>query len=300
MKQFIWMLCGIFLSGLLLGTLTSCGADQFAPVVMVTGQSSENQENPAPEDEAPSEVEPEAAEETPATPASKDEARRLAYGKVLWDAYLQGILPDGTELDRPGGGDTLLAPIEGNEFALADVDGDGEEELLLSWTTASMAGMTGIVFGYQDGAVYEELSEFPDLTFYANGAAEAGWSHNQGLAGRIWPFNAYRYHSESGIYEPIGGMDAWDIAVRGTDYNEAPFPHDIDADGDGLVYYILPPDWDGQYGTGLVDGAEYESWRDAYLEGSEPVDIPWQALTEGTIAALGAPKPDVAYPEPAG
>lgn len=27
MKQFIWMLCGIFLSGLLLGTLSACGAE---------------------------------------------------------------------------------------------------------------------------------------------------------------------------------------------------------------------------------------------------------------------------------
>jgi len=325
MKQFIWMLCGIFLFGLLLGTLGACGADQFAPVLMVTGQSSENQEDPVPEvDKAPIENEgpedetsPEAGEDTSAvkdeapeggapledgkeSPAVKDEARRLAYGRVLWDAYLQGVCPDGTELDHPGGGDVLLAPIKGNEFALADVDGDGEEELLLSWTTASMAGMTEIVFGYRDGAVYEELSEFPDLTFYANGAAEAGWSHNQGLAGRIWPFNAYRYEPESGIYEPVGGMDAWDIAVREANYDEEPFPHDIDADGDGLVYYILPPKWDGQYDIGPVDGLEYESWRNAYLEGAEPVGIPWKTLTEETIAALGAPKPDVTYPEPAG
>lgn len=306
MKQFIWMLCGIFLSGLLLGTLSACGADQFAPVVMVT----EDRESPAPEedeaptgDKAPEEAaaaEPETGEEAPAAPASKDEARRLAYGKALWDAYLQGVLPGGEVLDRPGGGDALLAPIEGNRFAIADVDGDGEEELLLDWTAASMAGKTGIVFGWRDGEVYEELSEFPDLTFYANGAAEADWSHNQGLAGRIWPFNAYRYEPESGVYESIGGMDAWDIAVRETNYNEAPFPHDIDADADGLVYYILPPDWDGQYDMGPVDRAEYESWRNAYLEGAEPVDIPWQALTEGTIAALGAPKPDVEYPEPLG
>jgi len=309
------MLCGIFLSGLLLGTLSACGADQFAPVLMVTGQSAEDQEVPAPEEaESPAESEapeagPETGEGTPAAPADRDktppeseevpadtdEARRLAYGKVLWDAYLQGILPDGTILDRPGGGDTLLAPIEGNEFALADVNGDGEKELLLSWTTASTAGSICKVFGCNGGKIREELSEFPNPRFYANGAAEADWSHNQGLAGRFWPFNAYRYDSESGVYESVGGVDAWD-----SDYDSNIFPYDADADGDGLVYYLLPPDWDGQYGMGPADGAEYERWRNAYLEGAEELEIPWRALTEESIAALGAPKPAVTYPEPAG
>jgi len=309
------MLCGIFLSGLLLGTLSTCGADQFAPVLMVTDQPSEDQEGPAPEEaKSPAESEvpedgPETGEETSAAPvdrdktplvseevpADTDEARRMAYGKVLWDAYLEGVLPGGEVLDRPGGGDTLLAPIEENDFALADVDGDGEEELLLSWTTASMAGSTCRVFGCDSGDIREELSEFPNPRFYANGAAEADWSHNQGLAGRFWPFNAYRYDSKSGVYESVGGVDAWD-----SDYDSNIFPYDADADGDGLVYYLLPPDWDGQYGMGPVDGPEYESWRNAYLEGAEEIEIPWQALTEENIAALGAPKPDVTYPEPAG
>jgi len=77
-KQFIWMLCGIFLSGLLLGTLSACGTDQFAPVLMVTGQSSDGWDGTASEeDEVPagdeaaekaSAAEPETVEEAPAAP----------------------------------------------------------------------------------------------------------------------------------------------------------------------------------------------------------------------------------------
>ena len=49
MKQFIWMLCGIFVSGLLLGTLSACGADQFSTCVITTEKASPAQEAaPAP------------------------------------------------------------------------------------------------------------------------------------------------------------------------------------------------------------------------------------------------------------
>lgn len=38
-----------------------------------------------------------------------------------------------------------------------------------------MAGMVTYVFGYQDGSVYQELAEFPDLNFYDNGFIKANY-----------------------------------------------------------------------------------------------------------------------------
>lgn len=310
MKRLIRMLEGIFLSGLLLGALGACGADQFGTVVMTTGQLSVSGARPASEEDVggPAPI-PEDGGAVPEPPA-EEEARRLAYGKVLWDAYLKGVLPDGSELDSPGGGE-LLGPIEGNKFALWDVDGDGAEELLLYWVNASMAGMRGIVFGFRDGAVYEELSEFPDLTFYDNGVVEAGWSHNQGWAGRIWPYTVYRFQPETGTYAEVGAVDAWDRAITDEDH-PGWFPHEIDADGDGLIYFLLSGEWqwgshtapDGSvYHTWTVDpvdGDAHERWRDSWSGGADAVEIPFQELTEETIAALGCPKPDVTYPEPVG
>lgn len=305
MKQFVWMLCGIFLSGLLLGSLSSCGADQFGAVVMTTGSPSASGADP---------VEAESGDEVDSTPENDgtdpEEARRLAYGGALWDAYLKGVLPDGTELDHPGGGE-LLGPVEGNEFALFDADGDGEEELLLYWTTAITAGMRGIVFGFRDGVVYEELSAYPLLAFYAGGAVQAGWSHNQGWGGRFWPYTVYRFQPETGTYAKMEAVDAWDRSC--TDENHPGwFPHEIDADGDGLIYYLLSGEWPrgshtapdgGTYDTWTVDpvdGDAYERWRDAYFDVDSAIKIPFQELTEENIAALGAPRPDVTYPEPAG
>lgn len=303
MKQFIWMLCGIFLSGLLLGTLTSCGADQFGTAVMTTGGAPEALSAPAEDADEPASVSEEGA-------AAPEEVRRLAYGQVLWDAYLKGTLPDGAKLEAPGGGE-LLGPIEGNEFALADVDGDGTEELLLWWTDASMAGMQGIVFGFRDGAVYQELSEFPALTFYNNGAVQADWSHNQGWAGRIWPYTVYQFQPETGLYAEAGAVDAWDRACTDGDH-PGWFPHETDEDGDGLVYYLLSGAWtigeftaqDGSVYTTWtvdpVDGDAYQRRWDAWFGGADVVELPFQELTEENIAALGAPKPDVTYPEPVG
>lgn len=331
MKQLIWILCGIFLSGLLLGSLSACGAGQASGVSVTERPSSQETEEDDKPNAAPAE---ETVPEEGAAPMDEksgetarsgsapqagsaaldgETARQMAFGKVLWDAYQQGVLPDGKELDRPGGSGTLSAPIEGNKFALCDVDGDGAEELLLSWTTASMAGTVGIVFGYAEEAVYEELTEFPSMRFYDNGAVEADWSHNQGWGGRFWPYTLYRYNYENGLYESVGSVDAWDRSCTEETYPDA-FPTDIDADGDGLVFYInansgawnqrqyTTPGGDTYYTWDIepVDNAAHQAWLNSYTGGADMIDIHWQELTEENIEALGCPKPDVEYPEPLG
>ncbi|MDE6641877.1 MAG: hypothetical protein K2K63_15290 [Acetatifactor sp.] len=228
--------------------------------------------------------------------ASEEETLRQAFGKVLWDIYQQGILPNGSTLDY-----TDMESAANNSFAVIDIDNDGQDELLLMWESASMAGMTEIIFGYEGGAVYMELAEFPSQTYYDNGIVEVAWSHNQGLAGTFWPFNVYCYDAKNDIYQSYGGVDAWDKNVAEENYKGVPFPADIDVDGDGIVYYIFPADWNGQYeDIPLVDGAEYEKWRNAYIAGAEKIEISLQKLTEENIAALGYPKPDISLPQPVG
>lgn len=233
--------------------------------------------------------------EEPVVSVSGEKDRQQAFGKVLWEVYQSGILPDGSELEYQG-----MESAAQNSFALADVDGDGQEELLLFWGNASMAGMKGIVFGYADGAVYTELEEFPMLTFYNNGYVKAEWSHSQGLEGEFWPYNIYRYDAENDVYQYWGGADAWDKSVGEENLNGEPFPSDIDVDGDGILYYLLPADWNGQYDKYLVDGSDYENWRSAYMSDGEEIEISGRKLTEENISALGCPKPDVIVPQPLG
>lgn len=213
-------------------------------------------------------------------PAADDGATLpAAYGKALWDIYRQGVLPDGHTLEYTG-----IESAERNKFAVCDVDGDGSEELLICWSnTLTMAGMVEYVLDSDGDQCYTELTEYPSIYYYDNGSVEADWSHNQGLAGRVWPKNFYRYNAEKDAYESFGSMDAWDRSML-----EDGFPDEIDADGDGLVYYLLPADWKGDYEKKVtVDGPEYEAWRAECLGEASLIQPVYQELTAENIEALG-------------
>lgn len=228
-------------------------------------------------------------------PWNNPEDSRKRFGEILWNAYLKGELPDGSKLDW-----TSSKGAAENHFAVTDIDGDGKEELLLSWTNASMAGHRFVIYGCWQGAVYTQFSGFPSLRFYDNAAIEEDWSHNQGWSGRFWPHYAYRYNPQSDLYEQVGFVEGWDKRV----VSEG-FPDDIDADGDGLVYDVRPADVDWTIGSRyeserMMDGPAYEEWRQSYLNGSQEVEIGLIPLTEENIAALGAPKPIVPEVKPVG
>lgn len=229
--------------------------------------------------------------------AQKKTEQNKAYGEILWDAYYLGQI-EGKEYAFPN--------AEGNEngtFAIYDIDGDGYEELLLCFEGDAMALTVEYIWGYKNGSTYVELSEFPQMRYYNNGIIEVDWSHNQGLAGDFWPYSVYSYHSEIDAYQKLGAVDVWDKISTGVEVNSEGeiFPSSIDADGDGIVYYILPADWDGHYDMTPLDGNDYESWKNDYLHQAEEIkDIPFLILNEENILKLGVPKPDIQFPEPLG
>jgi hypothetical protein len=208
-------------------------------------------------------------------------ATYAAYADTLNNLLQNNMLPDGAAADD------LFGDMAQNQFSLCDVDNDGKEELLLMYTTASMAGMTGYVFGYdaQTEKLHIELSVFPLLTFYDNGIIKAGWSHNQGRAGdSFWPYSLYQYVPETDSYVLVGMVDAWDKNYGGSDDQDNPFPSDIDISGTGYVYYIMK---DGQYDTSNpVDASEYNAWISSYLGDASEIQIEYMDLTEENVSLL--------------
>lgn len=220
------------------------------------------------------------AEPEPQGPAAAPEAYRQTLENLLGNYQL------------PGG---IVCNIQGdmaqNRFALADVDGDGRQELLLQYNTGCMAEQAEYVldwWGESDETgvkLLTELLEYPMLTFYDNGVIKAGWSHNQGLAGEhFWPYTLYRYDAPQDQYLMVAQVDAWDKSFAPKNYQGEPFPDEADLSGSGIVYFIME---DGYDDTRPVDAEEYEQWLNQWLEGAEELTIPYQPLTEENIRQLG-------------
>lgn len=236
--------------------------------------------------ELPKAVPEAAAAATPVAvaPAAENDAARqnmLSAYRAALDALLhQHVLPDGTDC----GYDAASDPA-GNRFAVLDVDGDGQDELIVSYTATYMAGQVQGIFGYDGGErLHTEFIEYPMLTFYGNGVIQAGWSHNQGLADSFWPYSLYRYDAAADSYRCVGMVDAWEKAFVPQDFNGNAFPDDVDESGTGFVYYIMEG---GEYETvAPVDAATYEAWRAAYIGNASELSIAYMPLTDENIAAL--------------
>lgn len=223
----------------------------------------------------------------PALPVTEEnrDARTL-YAQVLTTLLDENLLPG--EINYPGryiGTVAERKAMAENQFAVCDVDGDGREELVLQYNTAIMiAGMRALIYDTdENGGLRLQFSEFPNLTFYDNGAIQAGLSHNQGQAGDFWPYTLYVYDPGSDLYRDVGTVDAWS-----RDYRPQNYPADIDTSGTGFVYYVYR-DIDTEYGVlPPVDESEYLLWREEYLAGAAELELPWQSLTAEQIQTLTA------------
>lgn len=212
-------------------------------------------------------------------------ARLQKYQAVLTDVITKQIYPDGTACGFDGS-----AALSGNTFAIFDVDKDGEDELILCITSASMAGMREVIYDYDEATdtVREEYSGFPGGTFYENGLIEEGLSHNQGMApmGDFWPYMLHRYQAASDSYQCTFMVDAWEKEFRDQDYDGNPYPEEVDAEKSGIVYYLMEGGTYNMTSTVPVSKSAYEEWRKEQGMESEKTEIPFQELTEENVGNI--------------
>lgn len=237
-------------------------------------ETSESEDTPSAETSAEAEKEDEQLDINPQA--------REAYAAALNAIFSQNIWPDGKEIDGEytsyHAGD-----LSENKFAVCDVDNDGEDELILHVTTATMAGMFESIYAYDadTGSVVEKFTEFPDITYYDNGILKANWSHNQGYGMELWPFSLYQYDKTSDTYLYKGSVDSWEKEV----YSDG-FPSAYDTDGDGIVYLLSEEANDTSGTSKTVDGDAYQQWVNSYLDGAEEIEINWLSLESQNINAI--------------
>ena len=201
--------------------------------------------------------------------------------KTIHDEQSWPDLPDadGIELFDPG-------TIEDELFAIFDVDGDGQEELLISVSNTYTAGMREIIYGYdpRSGGVRIEADCFVAVNHYP-GLLMVDASHNQGYGGDvIWPYAIMQYDEVADEYNVAFMVDGWCREIAACDPDTGmPYPEDIDTEHDGHVYLITE---NGQ--TRIVNRADYWKWQAELFAGKEALTIPWQRMTAENIGLRSA------------
>lgn len=244
--------------------LTACGGETGASPALES----------APSASVPA-TEPIVLELVPCT--DENAGARRAFSAALERVVWELVLPDGSDCS----GDGYPPSMEENQFSVCDVDGDGEEELILLYTTTMTAGHRGYVCSWEEetGELDIQLMDYPLFTFYESGAVQGGWSHNQGKGGSFWPYDLYRYDASLDAYVDVGSVDAWDASLTSEGY-----PSDADVSGSGFVYYIETDssiDWEEP-----LDASIYEAWRYVYVRDGREIQPEYLALTEENIQRL--------------
>lgn len=274
----------VFLPVLLSLALVSCSSPQPIPTLSIPTDATVSA-SPSPE-ETPNAAPTPVPSSSPTAAGSTASPLTLeAYRSALEAIYNDHLYPNGDPVDVPA-----AALMENNHFAIFDVDGDGQDELIYENGDATTAGMMTTVFGSMPSAdgvkLFTELSGFPGMDFYDNGVIIDYASHNHGLAGTadFWPYTVYQYDFGQDGYLFMGYADAWSGETFPTNFADQPFPDDLDMDGDKVVYSLT---FFGDVRTETwIDGPEYLKWRDSYLEGASRLELPWQSMTTENILSV--------------
>lgn len=209
---------------------------------------------------------------------------RHKYNGVLSQLTCALQLPEGDMIEAPYESNAEMAE---NTYAITDIDGDGYEELIIDYSTASMAGMFTVIYGYnpETDTLTQELISFPSLTFYDNGIVKEDASHNHSY-GEFWPFELYQYDAGTDSYLPIGYVDSWSKELSSTYYDysseqEIPFPDDLDTDQDGILYNIQegdPENYTWNYEDYHYNEADFQKWYDSHLNNAKEITLKYQPI----------------------
>lgn len=147
-------------------------------------ETSDSEENTEPED---------------GTAAERTRARiHHAYAEVLSAAYYGHVLPDESPL-------ATVQTGEQDRFSIVDLNGDGEEELILYCNTESAYGMVTYVWNYntETKELTEHFGGFSPLTFYSDGLVKQESYMNNSMDTDFPPYTIYQYEKSSNSYTQI-------------------------------------------------------------------------------------------------
>ena len=210
-----------------------------------------------------------------AKPVERDMDTRKIYAATLRNLLYSNVLPNGKQAELPAG--------RSSQFAVADVDADGKEELVLLYDPGVMADAVGYIIGYdaETQKIYLQMEAFPAFAFLKNGNLKALSSHNQ-TWGEMWPYALYQYMTESDSYELVGYAHAEDKGIFEANGALERYPGEADVSDAGTVYYVGTNTW----GITPIDEVDYLAWLQENHGDAAELEIEYLSLTEESILTV--------------
>lgn len=179
------------------------------------------------------------------------------------------------------------------DFAFADVNQDGQKELVTEWGETKEWVESCQIYAYD--AKTDTVNRLDVLAgktrFYANGIAEWNMSHGSPYTSPsidektgFWPYVVTKYNEKTKKYEEIGSVFNWEKKRWDDELDEYKhFPDELDEDGDGLLYVTNDHQTDQDQ---VVDEAGYQAWIASYRGGYGEIELDYKDLTEENIANI--------------
>ncbi|MDD6191520.1 MAG: hypothetical protein PUB24_00365 [Lachnospiraceae bacterium] len=210
------------------------------------------------------------------------EAYRGALEKFLSDnIYPDGEIAEGGLSDPNSGREWYLENGQdydtSAQFAIADIDMDGQDELNIFWNGYYMYTIGTRTFSYddeKDSFVYEGN---PGATYdtYDNGINLARALHSN-YGGEMVTIS--KYNGQVGKLEEIGSYveilkEYWDLYSQDESY-----PENLDTDGEGRVYHIDCGDYHGVYSV-----EDFNKFLKELIGDAKQVELGYVDLDEDNI-----------------
>ena len=204
--------------------------------------------------------------------APDKQERYEKYREALESVLNDRILPDGTELEYPGAVDwypwEVPEELHYDDFAIFDIDNDGKEELIISFSTAPAAYHHNYIYQYDEDTEewHLETINTAGTPYYDNGIIiDLAYHSNEDSI--IHPYAVRRYDRLSDEYILLVYVDG------------------VIGDNGEPVYKLRG--FDGEDSVTFYDQDEYDRFLEDTLGNSNEIDIPFVELTEDNIASIG-------------
>ena len=207
--------------------------------------------------------------------ASTEEPEQSGGSRAGYAAFLQQVHDNPSEYVEDSMG------IEEDQFAIADIDQDGKEELVIRFTNThyGLNMYTGIWELNDAGTVEPQQNVNESCDFYRNGMMVEYASHNHTYGFTVWPSEIYQFDAATGQYQPFASISSADAEM---DTEGIQYSAEKDTDGDGILYFFV---MEGQAEIPLTE-VEYRNYCDQYIPESEKIELDWKNLSQANIDVL--------------